>query len=243
MAHLRGRERAKYVERMFSSIASRYDLLNSIMSGYLHHWWRRKAVNRVINELTGISLDVATGTGDFAIELGKYPQIAHVVGLDFSENMLCVAKEKTYKKKISDKITFLLGDAIKLPFANESFVAVTSGFSLRNFIDVASSLEEMNRVTQPGGHLVILEITPMKNKGIFSKMFQFYFNGIVPVIGALMAKDKESYTYLPESVKFFPDATQLATMIEQAGWKDVTYEKIGMGSVAIHSARKDWITE
>ena len=239
MAYLKGRERAKYVEGMFSSISRHYDLLNSIMSGYLHHWWRRKAVNRVINELTGISLDVATGTGDFAIELGRYPQISHVVGLDFSENMLCIAKEKTHKKKIGDKTTFLLGDAIKLPFAKESFVAVTSGFSLRNFIDVASSLKEMNRVTQPGGRLVILEITPMLKRGIFSKIFQFYFNRIVPVIGALMAKDRESYTYLPESVKNFPDAAQLAIMIEQAGWKEVTYEKTGMGSVAIHFGTKN----
>ncbi len=239
MAHLRGRDRAKYVERMFSSIASHYDLLNSIMSGYFHHRWRRKAVNRVVNELKGISLDVATGTGDFAIELVRHPQISHVVGLDFSENMLRIAKNKTYKKKVSEKTTFLLGDAIKLPFANESFVAVTSSFSLRNFIDVASSLKEMNRVTQPGGRLVILEITPMKNKGIFSKIFQFYFNRIVPVIGALMAKDRESYTYLPESVKNFPDSVQLATLIEQAGWKEVSYEKIGMGSVAIHFGKKN----
>ena len=239
MAHLRGRERAKYVEKMFSSIADNYDLLNSIMSGYLHHRWRRKSVNRVINELTGISLDVATGTGDFAIELVKHPQISHVIGLDFSQNMLSIAKEKTHRKGIGKKTTFLLGDAIKLPFANESFVAVTSGFSLRNFIDVASSLKEMNRVTQPGGRLVILEITPMENKGVFSKMFHFYFNRIVPVIGALMAKDRESYTYLPESVQNFPDAAQLATMIEQAGWKEVVYEKIGMGSVAIHFGRKN----
>jgi len=238
LSHLRGRERAKYVEKMFSTIAVRYDLLNSIMTGHLHHRWRRKAVNLGINELTGISLDVATGTGDFAIELLRYPKISHVIGIDFSPNMLRIAKEKTNKNGVGAKTTFLLGDAIKLPFASESFVSVTSGFSLRNFIDVAGSLKEMNRVTQPGGRLVILEITPMRNKGIFSKLFHFYFDRIVPLIGALMAKDREAYTYLPESVKNFPDAKQLAIMIEQAGWVGVTYEKIGMGSVAIHLGRK-----
>ena len=238
MAHLRGPERAEYVERMFSRISRRYDLMNTMMTGGMHYRWRRLASRMAASHAPGPVLDVATGTGDFVVELARLPWVTHAIGLDFSGEMLFIAREKARRKGVDSKSSFLLGDALTLPFRDESFATVTSGFSLRNVIDVSQALREMARVTRPGGRLAILEITPMAGRRLSARLFRFYFESVVPWIGALVAGDREAYTYLPESVEGFPDADALAQMIENAGWRQVSYRKLGMGGVAIHTGAK-----
>lgn len=238
MAHLKGEERARYVEAMFSRISRRYDLLNTIMTGGQHRRWRRLATDLATAGVSGQALDVATGTGDFAFELARRPQATRVVGLDFSQGMLLQALAKAQRKRRLSKVTFLKGDALALPFPDHSFVCVTSGFGLRNVVDLRQAIREMARVTRPGGMVVLLEITPLQGRGLFSRLFSLYFRRIVPWLGALLAGDKEAYTYLPQSTEGFPSADKLAEIMKECGLVNVTFRKVGLGTVAIHAGEK-----
>ena len=149
MANLRGEERARYVSRMFGRISRRYDLLNTVMTGGMHYAWRRMAAYTAVGSgLDGIALDVACGTGDFAFDLARKPNIEHVVGLDFVPQMLAIARDKAARQGMSSQTTFTVGDAHALPFADDSFVCATVGFGVRNFIDVPRALSEMARVVR-----------------------------------------------------------------------------------------------
>ena len=234
MAELKGEAKARYVAAMFARIARRYDRLNTVMTGGQHHRWHSLATRLATAGLEGSALDVATGTGDFAFALARRPGIRPVFGVDFVPEMVAMARGKAKRRKVSGQVKFFHGDALALPFGDNSFACATSGFSLRNVADVPKAIAEMARVVRPGGRVVTLEITPFERNGLFPRLFRFYFHRLVPLLGSLLARDREAYTYLPQSVDVFPTAAELAHLMEGAGLRDITYRKVGLGTVAIH---------
>ncbi|HEY5199121.1 MAG TPA: ubiquinone/menaquinone biosynthesis methyltransferase [Solirubrobacteraceae bacterium] len=215
------------VRTMFDRISGPYDLMNSVMTAGLHHRWRSRAV-----DLAGIGpgsrvLDVATGTGDLAIELARrVAPDGSVVGCDFSDGMLDRARAK------APEITFDWGDALALGYADDEFDAATVGFGARNFGDLDRGLAEMARVVRPGGRVVILEITTPTRPPL-SSFFGVWFDRIVPALGRL-AGDSDAYNYLPNSVKRFPAAPALAGHMDRLGLRDVRYVLTAGGIIAIH---------
>lgn len=236
MARLRGEERSRYVSRMFGRISRRYDLLNTVMTGGMHYAWRRLAANIACGSgLDGTALDVACGTGDFTFDLARKPSVEHVVGLDFTREMLALAKVKARRQGLDADTTFTVGDAHALPFADNGFVCVTVGFGVRNFIDVPCAIGEMARVVQSGGRVVVLEIVRMEGKGLRSRALPWCFRKVAPILGAALAGDSEAYSYLPESVGEFLSARQLAEAMEGAGLRNVQRRSLSLGMVAIVS--------
>jgi demethylmenaquinone methyltransferase / 2-methoxy-6-polyprenyl-1,4-benzoquinol methylase len=215
------------LKAMFDRIAGPYDLMNSVMTAGLHHHWRTRAV-----DLAGIGpgsrvLDVATGTGDLAIEVaGRVAPGGSVVGCDFSDGMLARARAK------APEITFEWGDALALDYPDDEFDAATVGFGARNFGDLDRGLAEMARVVRPGGRVVILEITTPTRPPL-SGFFRVWFDRIVPALGRL-AGDSDAYNYLPNSVKRFPAADALAGRMDRVGLTGVRYVLTAGGIIAIH---------
>jgi demethylmenaquinone methyltransferase/2-methoxy-6-polyprenyl-1,4-benzoquinol methylase len=246
MVQLKGDEKARYVATMFDRISGRYDLLNTVMSGGMHHMWRRRATRLAIPNLAtcegiGDALDVATGTGDFAIDLARRPGVTRVVGIDFAPKMLPLARHKAKKHGLLQRMNWMLGDAHGLPFPDDSFLCATVGFGLRNFADKEAALREMARVVRPGGRVVILDIVPFAGKGIFHGLLRAGFRGVVPWLGALVAGNNEAYKYLPESVDSYLTAAELLAVMESVGLKKIRYEMMGMGTVAMHVGEKSTV--
>jgi demethylmenaquinone methyltransferase/2-methoxy-6-polyprenyl-1,4-benzoquinol methylase len=220
------------VRAMFTRIAGRYDLMNSVMTGGRHHAWRRVAARAVAGAPAGLALDLATGTGDLALAVRAAAPGRGVVGADFSEAMLRHARAKLAARG-ERRISLLAADALALPFGDATFTCVTSAFLLRNLADLPAGLAEMRRVTAPGGLVAALEITRPGVRG-WDAVFGLYFNHLVPVIGAAVARDRAAYTYLPQSVERFVTPPQLARLMTQAGWRDVRYRRLGLGTIALH---------
>ena len=223
---------------MFARISRRYDLLNTVMTAGRHYAWRRTAVKMVATGTSGPALDVASGTGDFAFDLARSPSVTGVVGLDSTPAMLSVARRKARRNRLSRRLDLLVGDAHSLPFPDDHFICVTVGFGIRNFVDVPGALREMRRVVRPGGRIAILEIVRIEGKGPWSRVFPLYFRYVTPWLGALLAGSREAYTYLPESVGEFLSATELTSLMEEAGLNVLTVRKMALGSVAIHIGEK-----
>ena len=238
MVHLKGDEKARYVAGMFDSISRRYDLLNTVMSGGMHHLWRRRAASLASQGGHGEALDIATGTGDFVLDLARRPGIGRVVGIDFAPKMLPLARSKAQRRGLSDRVNWMLGDAMYLPFSDDHFVCITVGFGLRNFYDKELALREMTRVVVPGGRVVILDIVPLTDRGFFHRLQRAYFRWVVPKLGALLAGSKEAYTYLPDSVDNFLTVEELSAMMEKTGLQKVRCEMMGFGTVALHVGEK-----
>lgn len=236
MAQLRGEERARYVSRMFGRISRRYDLLNTVMTGGMHYAWRRMAAYEAVGSgLDGAALDVACGTGDFAFDIARKPNVKHVVGLDFVPQMLAIAGGKAARQGLDASTAFSVGDAHALPFADDTFICATVGFGVRNFIDVPRALTEMARVVQPGGRVVVLEIVRMESRGLRKRVLPWCFQKVAPILGAILAGDGEAYSYLPQSVDEFLSARQLAAAMEGAGLRNVRRRSLALGMVAIVS--------
>jgi demethylmenaquinone methyltransferase/2-methoxy-6-polyprenyl-1,4-benzoquinol methylase len=222
------------VQAMFDTIADRYDLLNSLMTAGLHHRWRELGIL-----LTGVGpgdavLDVACGTGDFAFAARRAVGPAgRVVGLDFSEEMLEVAREKCGLNQLW--VDFVRGDLLDLPFADGGFDACTVGFGIRNVPDIEKAFSEMGRVCRPGGRVVCLEITQPQIIG-FREFFSFWFDTVVPVLGRVTAGDDFAYSYLPASVRRFPDPETLREVMASAGLENPRYEIVAGGIIALHHA-------
>ena len=149
--------------------------MNTVMSGGMHHFWRKRATKLGLGSMNGEVLDVATGTGDFALEFVNNPLVEKVIGLDFANSMIPIAKRKAYNQGVSSKSDWVLGDALNLPFSNDRFICVTVGFGMRNFADKNAALEQMLRVLKPGGKVVILDIIPISNNGLIGKLMKLYF--------------------------------------------------------------------
>jgi len=208
------------------------------MSGGAHHRWRTKASRLAIQGLTGDALDVATGTGDFAISLSKQSGVQQVVGLDFVPEMLYLAQEKLRRRHIQADIVFLQGDAVRLPFHDDSFACATCGFGLRNVVDVPGALAEMARVIRPSGRVVILEIVTSDKMNPLTKLARFYFHRAVPLLGRFLAGDWDAYKYLPRSVDVFPSTGELVRIMEGVGLQNVQHRTMGLGLVSIHVGEK-----
>jgi demethylmenaquinone methyltransferase / 2-methoxy-6-polyprenyl-1,4-benzoquinol methylase len=218
---------------MFDRVAARYDLLNSLMSAGLHHHWRERAADRAALAPGDSALDVCCGTGDLSLELAtRVSPAGHVVGCDFSEPMLDLAREKASQRGVQG-VRFEWADALALPYDAGRFDAVTVGFGVRNFADRDRGLREMTRVLRPGGRLVVLEFTRPR-RFPFSTFYSLWFDRIAPLLGRL-SDDPEAYAYLAESVHTFPGPRGLAEKMDAAGLRGIKYTILAGGIVTIHS--------
>ena len=216
------------VRAMFDRIARFYDRMNSVMTAGLHHRWRERAADLAALSPGGRALDVATGTGDLAIELARRvgPE-GEIVGADFSEGMLALARDK------SAGVRWELANALELPYPDGAFDAATVGFGARNFADLERGLAEMVRVVRPGGRVVILEITTPTRPPL-STFFSLWFDRVVPVLGRLAGED-QAYSYLPRSVRRFPGPAELGALLHRLGLRDVRWILTAGGIIALHS--------
>jgi demethylmenaquinone methyltransferase/2-methoxy-6-polyprenyl-1,4-benzoquinol methylase len=217
---------------MFDRIAGVYDLMNLAMTAGLHHQWRQRAVDRAEVEPGSDALDVCCGTGDLALELRRrIGPDGRVVGCDFSEPMLELARRKS--GELGLPVEFGWADALELPYGDASFDAVTIGFGARNLADLPRGLAEMGRVLRPGGRLVILEITRPQREPLAS-FYSIWFDRVVPMIGSI-AGDADAYSYLPNSVRTFPEPEALAGLMDAAGFDRIRWLLLAGGIIAIHS--------
>jgi demethylmenaquinone methyltransferase/2-methoxy-6-polyprenyl-1,4-benzoquinol methylase len=224
------------VATMFNNISKKYDFLNHFLSLGIDILWRKKAIKLLKPYQPKVMLDIATGTGDFALEaLALKPE--KVIGIDISEGMLAVGKEKMKQRKVDNIITLQLGDSENLPFENDYFDAYTAGFGVRNFENLEKGLGEMLRVLKPNGKAVILEFSKPKKFPI-KQLYNFYFNNILPGIGKLVSKDNAAYTYLPESVNAFPEGDDFLVILNQLGYKNAKAIPLMFGIASIYTASK-----
>jgi len=227
-------EHASRVREMFATIAGRYDLLNHLLSGNVDKRWRKLVARRVQEQLPSIDpvvLDVACGTGDLSLTLFETTG-ARVVGTDFCRPMLSIAAGK-----LPREINLVEGDALCLPFKDEMFDAVTIAFGLRNLAKVESGLLELRRILKPNGWVAVLEFSRPTNP-VLRPLFGLYFRRILPLMGGVISGSLGAYTYLPASVSRFPDQKQLAVMMGQAGFEQVSFENLTGGIAALHMGRR-----
>jgi demethylmenaquinone methyltransferase/2-methoxy-6-polyprenyl-1,4-benzoquinol methylase len=233
MADLTGEARARYVQGMFSRIAGRYDLMNRLMTAGQDGRWRRQVIQQAQLPNNGRLLDIATGTGDIALEgLRQQPGI-QAIGGDFTIEMMLAGAADPRR----NGIRWVTADTLVLPFPDDVFDAVTSGFLMRNVIDVTGAFREQMRVTRPGGRIVVLESSPPK-KNLLRPFIRFHLNHIIPALGKLVTGDAEAYRYLPDSTQRFQDPESLARLMREAGLQDVRYWLFMFGTVAIHAGQK-----
>lgn len=241
-----------YVQTLFTRIARRYDLMNRVMTFGRDRAWRRATVAQAFGAAqtrpgTGrhpLVLDVATGTGDLALEALRQAPSARVTGMDFVPAMLALAREKAAGRgrtrspmASSLGLTLSLGDALRLPFPDGLFDVVVTGFALRNVTDIPAAFGEMARVTRPGGRLACLEIAKPRLP-LFRHLFDLYFYGLVPLIGGWITGYRAAYTYLPHSLTSFLTPDEIAGVMQRTGWVEVRVQRLMLGSVALHSATR-----
>ncbi|MFK7951822.1 MAG: bifunctional demethylmenaquinone methyltransferase/2-methoxy-6-polyprenyl-1,4-benzoquinol methylase UbiE [Ekhidna sp.] len=226
----------KQVADMFDSISGKYDFLNHFLSLGIDIRWRKKAIKYLQKDQPKQILDIATGTGDFAIESLKLNP-NKVIGVDISEGMLNVGREKMIKKGLSEIIDMQSGDSENLHFEDNNFDAVIVAFGVRNFENLEKGLSEMNRVLKPGGKAVILEFSK-PTAFPFKQLYNFYFKWVLPKIGKIVSKDNAAYTYLPESVNEFPFGNQFLDILQKTGFKNTTCKPLTLGISSIYTGEK-----
>ena len=224
------------VAKMFDNIAGNYDFLNHFLSMGVDIYWRKRLVKRLKKQAPKHTLDVATGTGDLAIEMLK-SNPEKVIGIDISNGMLEIGRKKMKAKGLEDIITLQQADSENLPFDDSSFDAVSVSFGARNFENLEKGLSEMCRVLSPGGKLYILEFS-QPTIFPFKQIYQFYFKYILPLVGKMVSKDNAAYTYLPESVSAFPYGKKLNQIIENCGYSNAKSYPLTMGIATIYIAEK-----
>lgn len=230
-------KKSELVEEMFDHIAPAYDKLNHTLSMGIDRSWRRRAIGTLRPFRPRRILDVATGTGDFAIPAYRELLPETLIGTDISEGMMEVGREKARRAHLSDKISFVREDCTSLSFAEGSFDAVTVAFGIRNFEDLDKSISEMHRVLAPGGHLVILELsTP--NRFPMKQLFAVYSRIVIPLLGKCISKDNSAYTYLPESIRAFPQGEVMQEVIRKAGFSEVSFKRLTFGICTLYVATK-----
>jgi len=226
--------KAPLVSAMFTRIAGRYDLMNTLMTGGRHHAWRRLVARAAAAAPAGPVLDLATGTADLALAIREADPRRLVVGADFAHGMLAQAGAKL-RERGAGRISLVAADALALPFPDHAFAAVTSAFLLRNLDDLDRGIREMRRVTRPGGLVLTLDIV-RPGVPVWGALFALYFHRVVPAIGAVVARDRNAYTYLPDSVERFLTPAELARLMARVGLRDVGYRRLALGTIAVHTA-------
>lgn len=230
-------EKGKQVEQMFDNIASTYDTLNHRLSWDIDRGWRRKAIRQLMPFSPQTMLDIATGTGDFAILAAKTLRPSKLIGADISEGMMDIGRQKVVAEGLQDIISFAKEDCMSLSYPDNSFDAVTAAFGIRNFSDLDQGLREMCRVLKPGGHLSIVELTtpvsfPMK------QLFRIYTHTILPVYGRLISKDDSAYSYLTKTIEAFPQGEQMVTILKKAGLSQASFRRLTFGICTMYFATK-----
>ncbi|TNF48034.1 MAG: bifunctional demethylmenaquinone methyltransferase/2-methoxy-6-polyprenyl-1,4-benzoquinol methylase UbiE [Bacteroidetes bacterium] len=220
------------VAEMFNNISGKYDFLNHFLSMGIDHIWRRKAVNQLKEVRPKKILDLATGTGDFALALLKLNP-DQIIGMDISSGMLEVGKKKMIDKKVDHIISMQLGDSEDMPFEDGYFDGLTVGFGVRNYENLEKGLSEMLRVLRPGGKAVILEFSKPKSFPI-KQLFGFYSKRVIPVLGKTISKDSKAYEYLPESVAAFPEGEDFMNILKKVGYQKVSSKKVSGGIATIY---------
>ncbi len=232
-------EKPTYVRRMFDAIAPTYDFMNTVMTAGAHHLWRRTTARQIVADDPLVVLDLACGTGDLSFAVMQEAMApCTILGADFSRPMLNLAQEKHGNlPEHRFPIVFLQANVLSLPLPDASIDVITNAFLLRNLVDLDVLFSECLRVLRPGGKFITLEIThpPVP---VFRSAFALYFNNVVPVLGNLLVRHQEAYTYLPTSLQSFPNAPNLAEAMRASGFTDVSYRYLGLGTVALHSANK-----
>ncbi|CAA0220619.1 Demethylmenaquinone methyltransferase [Tenacibaculum maritimum] len=224
------------VAKMFNNISKDYDGLNRVISFGIDISWRKKVVALVGKNNPKKILDIATGTGDLAIMLAKTSP-DKIIGLDISEGMLEVGKQKILNAKLADTIEMVVGDSENMPFDNDTFDAITVSFGVRNFENLDKGLKEIKRVLKPGGTFVVLE-TSNPTKFPFKQGYQFYTSFILPFIGKLFSKDKVAYSYLSESANSFPFGKEFNNILEKNGFKNAKNQPVTFGVASIYTSTK-----
>lgn len=224
------------VAEMFDNISPKYDLLNHVLSAGIDIYWRKKAIRLLKPYAPKKILDIATGTGDFALEaLTLKPE--KIIGVDISEGMLAVGREKMKQRGVDQIIDMQMGDSERLLFEDNVFDAVIVSFGVRNFENLLAGLADMHRVTRPGGVCLVLEFSKPRSTP-FKQFYGFYSNTILPLIGRLVSKDSSAYTYLPESVQAFPDGPDFLRVFEQAGFTKTKWVSLTFGIASIYIGQK-----
>lgn len=226
--------KSKQVEVMFDSIAPAYDFMNRAMTLGIDRWWRHVAVKMVRRVNPRRILDIATGTGDFAIGLYKNIKPDAVVGIDLSQGMLDVARKKIEKHGLNDAITVQQGDCLALPFEDSSFDAVTVAFGVRNFEHLLQGYQQMHRVLAPDGMLCVIELSTPRNR-VVRWFYDLYTLHIIPWVGALKSHDRSAYRYLPESIAAVPQGHDMLAIMRQAGFSDCKVKRLTFGTCSIYT--------
>lgn len=232
-----GEAKGKQVERMFDSIAHSYDLLNHALSLGIDRRWRRAAIDSLRPYAPKRMLDVATGTGDFALLAARRLSPDSLLGIDLSEGMLAVGRDKVEKAGMSGIIRFRKEDCMSLSLEDDSFDALTVAYGIRNFEDLDRGLREMRRVLRPGGRLVIIELTAPRRFPM-RQLFRFYSHVMMPALGRLVSRDRNAYTYLPATMEVFPQGEQMTEILSRAGFRDVHFRRFTFGLSTLYTAAK-----
>jgi demethylmenaquinone methyltransferase/2-methoxy-6-polyprenyl-1,4-benzoquinol methylase len=230
-------EKKQQVSKMFNNISGKYDFLNHFLSAGIDRRWRKRAISKLKDINPKQLLDVATGTGDLALEAHKQLKPEKIIGIDIAVKMLEIGRTKLKRKGLTEIITFEEGDSENLPFEDNSFDAVIVAFGVRNFANVEKGLEEMIRVLRPEGKCVILEFSKPKVFPI-KQLYNFYFSSILPGIGRITSKDKKAYSYLYESVQAFPEGKDFEQLLQKLGLNQTSCEALTMGICSIYTGTK-----
>jgi demethylmenaquinone methyltransferase/2-methoxy-6-polyprenyl-1,4-benzoquinol methylase len=230
-------EKAGLVHGVFSRVASRYDVMNDLMSAGVHRLWKAAMLDWLAPRPGQRLLDVAGGTGDIAFRFLRRAPDARATVLDMTEEMLVEGQRRAEAEKLADRLSWVVGDAMALPFEDESFDVYTISFGIRNVTRIEDALAEAFRVLKPGGRLMVLEFSQLPNPGLQWAYDRYSFS-VIPTLGQIVAKDRESYQYLVESIRRFPDQESFAAMIRAAGFEQVRYRNLTMGVAALHSGWK-----
>jgi demethylmenaquinone methyltransferase/2-methoxy-6-polyprenyl-1,4-benzoquinol methylase len=230
-------EKAEQVEQMFDNIAPTYDTLNHRLSWDIDKGWRKKAIQQLQPYKPQTMLDIATGTGDFAILSAQMLNPKQLIGADISEGMMKIGQQKVERLKLQDVISFAKEDCLNLSYSDNTFDAVTAAFGIRNFADLDKGLREMCRVLKPGGHLSIVELTspvsfPMR------QLFHIYAHTVLPVYGRLISKDSSAYSYLTKTIEAFPQGERMQDILRQAGFREATFNRLTFGICTMYFATK-----
>jgi demethylmenaquinone methyltransferase/2-methoxy-6-polyprenyl-1,4-benzoquinol methylase len=230
-------EKAGMVHGVFTRVASRYDIMNDLMSGGVHRLWKDGMMDWLAPRPGQRLLDVAGGTGDIAFRFLKRAPGASAVVLDMTESMLVAGRKRAEAERQAERLDWVVGDAMALPFPDRSFDVYTISFGIRNVTRVQDALNEAYRVLRPGGRLMVLEFSQIPND-LMQKVYDAYSFNVIPVMGQIVAKDRDSYQYLVESIRKFPDQETFAGMIRKAGFGQVKYRNLSLGIAALHSGWK-----